>query len=214
MAFFIIVIAILAIVAIVVNVEQYASSHEQTQRELAAKMNGETTDFNPDDLLAETEMMKLRVEVMIQSKVVGDTKTYEAILNNEYDGPWPEERADGGYLSLYDNLRILKIAGINYRQGINRYLGRVMCALVPEPDNEYDPDAIKIMAEDRHHLGYIPMDQTDFVRSLAGGTFPYRCEAHIYEAEDEDDGHKFFYGFVYIKGCCDTATNSNEKDKG
>ena len=136
---------------------------------------------------------------MIQSMIVGDTDTYNAVLNNTYRGPWPEPRADGGYLSLYDNLRILKIAGINYRTGINRYLGRVMCALVPEPDNEYDPEAVKIVAEDRHHLGYILSEQTDFVRSMAGGEFPYRCEAHIYESEDEEDGHKFFYGFVYIK---------------
>lgn len=208
MAFFIIVIAILAIVAIVVNVTKSAPSHEQAQRELSAKAAG------VDSLMSDIEVLKLKTEVMIQSKIVGDMKTYEALLNNAYDGPWPEKRADGGYLSLYDNLRILKIAGINYRQGINRYTGRVMCALVPEPDNEFDSDAIKIVAEDRHHLGYIPTEQTDFVRSMTGNTFPYCCEAHIYEAEDEDDGHKFFYGFVYIKGCCDTATNSNEKDKG
>lgn len=28
---------------------------------------------------------------------------------------------------------------------------------------------------------------------LADESFPYRCECHIYQAEDEDDGHKFFY---------------------
>jgi hypothetical protein len=74
-----------------------------------------------------------------------------------------------------------------------------MAALVPEPANEFDPNAIKIVAEDRHHLGYIQTNQTDFVRSLTDESFPYRCECHIYQAEDEYDGHKFFYGFVYIK---------------
>ena len=207
MAFLIIVLVLLAVVAIIVNVAQSAPSHEQTQRELAAKAAG------VDSLMSDIEVLKLKTEVMIQSKIVGDMKTYEALLNNAYDGPWPEERADGGYLSLYDNLRILKIAGINYRQGINRYTGRVMCALVPEPDNEFDPDAIKIVAEDRHHLGYIPTDQTDFVRSLAGGSFPYRCEAHIYEAEDEDDGHKFFYGFVYIKRAAVTQQHNQQTGK-
>ena len=186
------IIMFIAIVVLIAQVSRQAQSHEDTQRELAQKLTN-------DELISELEKKKLNAEVMIQSMIVGDIDTYNAVLNNTYRGPWPEPRADGGYLSLYDNLRILKIAGINYRTGINRYLGRVMCALVPEPDNEYDPEAVKIVAEDRHHLGYIPSEQTDFVRSMAGGEFPYRCEAHIYESEDEEDGHKFFYGFVYIK---------------
>jgi hypothetical protein len=62
----------------------------------------------------------------------------------------------------------MEIAGINHRQGIGRYIGRVECALVPEPQNEYDPNAIKVVASDRHHLGYIPSDMADFVRSMAG----------------------------------------------
>ena len=186
------IIMFIAIVVMIAQVSRQAQTHEDTQRELAQKLTN-------DELISELEKKKLNAEVMIQSMIVGDIDTYNAVLNNTYRGPWPEPRADGGYLSLYDNLRILKIAGINYRTGINRYLGRVMCALVPEPDNEYDPDAVKIVAEDRHHLGYIPSEQTDFVRSMAGGEFPYRCEAHIYESEDEEDGHKFFYGFVYIK---------------
>ena len=186
------IIMFIAIVVLIAQVSRQAQSHEDTQRELAQKLTN-------DELISELEKKKLNAEVMIQSMIVGDIDTYNAVLNNTYRGPWPEPRADGGYLSLYDNLRILKIAGINYRTGINRYLGRVMCALVPEPDNEYDPEAVKIVAEDRHHLGYILSEQTDFVRSMAGGEFPYRCEAHIYESEDEEDGHKFFYGFVYIK---------------
>ena len=94
---------------------------------------------------------------------------------------------------------IEKIAGINHRDGIEQYVGRVNCALVPEPDNEYDSDAIKIVADDRHHLGYIQSEQTDFVRSMTANEFPSRCTAFIDAHEDEDDGHKFFTGFVYIK---------------
>ena len=186
------IIMFIAIVVMIAQVSRHAQSHEDTQRELAAKMADET-------LLSDTDRMTRLAEVLIQSKIVGDEKTYQAVLNDTYDGALPEPRSDGGYLSIYDNLRILKIAGINYRSGINRYLGRVMCALVPEPDNEYDPEAIKIVAEDRHHLGYIPSEHTDFVRSMTGGEFPYRCEAHIYESEDEEDGYRYYYGFVYIK---------------
>ena len=147
------------------------------------------------DLKTETK----RIEAFIQAGIVGDNLTVDALNRNDYNGPLPERRADGGWLSIYDNLRILKIAGINHRQGISRYLGRVECALMPEPDNEYDPDAIKIVAEDRHHLGYIPSGQTDLVCSLTANEFPYRCTAFIEECEDEDDGHKFYTGFVYIR---------------
>ena len=138
-------------------------------------------------------------EALIQAEIVGDMLTVDSIKRNDYHGPLPERRDDGGWLSIYDNLRILKIAGINHRQGISRYVGRVECALVPEPDNEFDPDAIKIVAEDRHHIGYIPRGQTEMVCWLTANEFPYRCTAFIEACEDETDGHKFFVGYVYIK---------------
>ena len=152
-----------------------------------------------DDLILDLETETRRIQACIQAGIVGDKYVPGAIASGSYTGPLPERRADGGWLSIYDNLRIFKIAGINYRQGISRYVGRVACALVPEPDNEYDPDAIKIVAEDRHHLGYIPSGQTDFVCSLTANEFPYRCTAFIEAHEDEIDGHKFFTGYVYIK---------------
>ena len=155
---------------------------------------------NPaDDPLLDIETEIRRIQACIQAGIVGDKYVPGAIESGSYTGPLPERRADGGWLSIYDNLRILKIAGINHRQGISRYVGRVKCALVPEPDNEYDPDAIKIVAEDRHHLGYIPSGQTDLVSSLTANEFPYRCTAFIEQCEDEDDGHKFYTGFVYIR---------------
>jgi hypothetical protein len=157
------------------------------------------TQESIDDLLVDLDLEARRMQAVIQAGIVGDKYVPGAIESGSYTGPLPERRADGGWLSIYDNLRILKIAGINHRQGISRYVGRVECALVPEPDNEYDPDAIKIVAEDRHHLGYIPSGQTDLVCSLTANEFPYRCTAFIEQCEDEDDGHKFFTGFVYIR---------------
>ena len=170
----------------------YYDSH----RSAAAKLQ----ESDPvDDLILDLETETKRIQAFIQAGIVGDTLTADSLSSGTYTGPLPERRGDGGWLSIYDNLRILKIAGINHRQGISRYVGRVECALVPEPDNEYDPDAIKIVAEDRHHLGYIPSGQTDLVCSLTANEFPYRCTAFIEQCEDEDGGHKFFTGFVYIR---------------
>ena len=171
-----------------------------TQRSASAKFMKSKQKPDPvDDLILDLETETRRIQACIQAGIVGDKYVPGAIESGSYTGPLPERRADGGWLSIYDNLRILKIAGINHRQGISRYVGRVECALVPEPDNEYDPDAIKIVAEDRHHLGYIPSGQTDLVCSLTANEFPYRCTAFIEACEDEDDGHKFFTGFVYIR---------------
>lgn len=171
---------------------RHQKSYEERQRDLARKIAGDPAVKIAGDFLA-------RMEAIKQADIVGNETIKDAILSETYTGPLPEPRSDGGWLSIFDNLRILKIAGINHRQGISRYVGRVACALVPEPENEYDPDAIKIVAEDRHHIGYIPSGQTDFVCSLTANEFPYRCTAFIEEREDEMDGHKFFIGFVYIR---------------
>ena len=195
MVLFLGIVGIVVIIILFVMMNEKTQTHEETQRELAAKLTGETIP----NLIEEAELMTRKCQALIQADIVGDIKTINTINDNSYNGPLPEKRSDGGFLSIYDNLRILKIAGINHRQGINRYIGRVECALVPEPQNEYDPNAIKVVASDRHHLGYIPSDMTDFVRSMAGEEFPMRCTCFIDEVEDEFDGHKFYVGYVYIK---------------
>lgn len=163
--------------------------YDESRQQLADRLYG--IPGAPDSVVTK--------EALFQADIVGNATIRGAILSGAYKGPWPEPRDDGGWLSVFDNLRILKIAGINHRKNIASYVGRLEVALVPEPDNEFDPNAIKIVAEDRHHLGYIPSDQTDLVRSLTANEFPYRCTAIIEACEDEDDGHKFFVGFVYIK---------------
>jgi hypothetical protein len=194
----IIVLIVLGIAIFVLVKKNTQANHQAVQKELASKMYGSNKQGD-DDLLKNLEDEARRVQAFIQANIVGDKFVTDAINSGTYSGSLPEKRDDGGWLSIFDNLRILKIAGINFRSGIGKYVGRVECALVPEPDNEYDSNAIKVIAEDRHHLGYIPTDQTDFVRSLAANEFPYRCTAFIDEREDELDGHKFFIGFVYIK---------------
>ena len=189
-AFLIIGFGLALMIWFIYNSKKEEKTYKQRQLEMAIAMDGGRADLGT---------MAQRAQALIQAELVGDHLTETSINAGTYTGPLPERRGDGGWLSIYDNLRILKIAGINHRQGISRYVGRVECALVPEPDNEYDPDAIKIVAEDRHHLGYIPSGQTDTVRWLAANEFPYRCTAFIEEHEDEIDGHKFFTGYVYIK---------------
>ena len=170
-----------------------------TQRELAEKMFGSPQSDEPaPDYGRVLEEQCARIEAMIQADETGHHDIRQQIEADTYQGPLPERRNDGGWTSIFDELRILSVAGINHRDGIVRYTGRNTVALVPEPKNEFDPQAIKVVAEDGHHLGYIRRDQTDMVRSWARDEFPMYCTCRIEEREDDDDGHRFYTGFIYL----------------
>lgn len=188
---FFIFIFILAVVTIVVYVIM-SQKGEPTdkQRELAQKMYGpEPIDF---------EMKYAKIEALIQAAEAGHDDVHQQIEDGTYTGPWPERRGDGAWTSIFDDLRILSIAGINHRQAISHYKGRNTVALVPEPKNEFDPNAIKVIAEDGHHLGYIQRHQTEMVRAWAHDRFPHYCICMIQEHDDEDDGHHFYTGYLYF----------------
>ena len=170
-----------------------------TQRELAEKMFGSPQSDEPaTDYGRVLEEQCARIEAMIQADETGRHDIRQQIEADTYQGPLPERRNDGGWTSIFDELRILSVAGINHRDGIVRYTGRNTVALVPEPKNEFDPQAIKVVAEDGHHLGYIRRDQTDMVRSWARDEFPMYCTCRIEEHEDDGDGHRFYTGFIYL----------------
>ena len=193
----ILIIVAIIVFVIILYVSHKSESHEVVQKELAAKY------VSDNEVLTNAVGFLAKSEALRQSEIMGDDKTHSAILENTYQGPWPERRGGDGWLSIYDDLRILNVAGMSFRQGMGRYKGFIDAALVPEPSNEFDPNAIKIVAIDRHHLGYIPADQTDFVRSLTGESFPYRCKCEVIEGYNDDD-EKTYHGFVYIR----------RKDKG
>ena len=69
------------------------------------------------------------------------------------------------------------IAGMKHRQNIHNYLGEFIGTLEQEPTNPHDPNAIKILAPDGHHVGYVPRDMTAEVRSNA--TLPCPCFCYI-----------------------------------
>ena len=95
----------------------------------------------------------------------------------------------------YDYLSF-NIAGTSFRRGLNKYVGEFDGQLVADPKNPYDKNAIKIIHEDGHHLGFIPADETDEVREF----LPLPCECHgiLVRGKDENDGHVFYYGTVVI----------------
>lgn len=198
---FLIFVLIVGVVVFLVSLFRKDSTYEETQRNVAVSMYGgaPVVEHDEPDIAAQLEKECARIEALIQAAEAGHDDVHQQIEDGTYTGPWPERRSDGALTSIFDDLRILSIAGINHRQAISHYKGRNTVALVLEPKNEFDPNAIKVIAEDGHHLGYIRRDQTDMVRSWSHDKFPHYCICMIQEHEDEDDGHRFFTGYLYIK---------------
>ena len=71
------------------------------------------------------------------------------------------------------------IAGLSYRDNIEDYLGEHAGRLEAEPSNPYDHNAIKIVAGDGHHVGYVPKDMTAEIRRHA--SLPCKCYFYIGE---------------------------------
>ena len=72
---------------------------------------------------------------------------------------WPKD------YNHFDMVRF-NIAGIEYRGNLDNYLGEFVGTFEAEPANKYDPNAIKILAHDGHHVGYVPKDMTAEVRAF------------------------------------------------
>lgn len=214
--FLICVIIIGTIVAVIFYNERAKERHREEVEEMremwrrADERKRLEQEQKDRELLENAHRMLLLTEVRRQAEIVGDSATIDSIDAMKYEGPLPELRDDGAYLSIYDNLRILKIAGMKYRGDLSAYVGRFNGTVVPEPTNEYDPFAIQVKCEDGYLLGYIREDQTQIVRWLVGEpqmvgdeeptTFkPYRITGFIYDKTDEIDGHQFYDGVIYIK---------------
>lgn len=134
------------------------------------------------------------VVLLRQSKFIGDKKTYDELINNAYNGQLPEKQENGSWTSPYPQLLALPIAGINYRSGIKNVVGPAKARLVPDPKNEFDPDAIKVIHESGTHVGFIPADHTDDIRDL----IPCYAMCDIEEATDKIDDRTYFRGWLYI----------------
>lgn len=172
--------------------KKYAERMAEEERE---RNESKQRDF--DEMMRDLEQQTMLMEVYRQAKLVGDNETQADVMNGTYDGKLPQKLDNGMWTSVYDNLTIINIAGINYRGNLSAYVGDFNGVLVPEPKNDYDPNAIMIKCEDGKHLGYIPENLTDMVREIVGSDFQrYRITGHIFDNEDEN--HKYFTGYINL----------------
>lgn len=150
-----------------------------------------------------------RIETIRQARLVGDELTIDEVLADNYKGPlpqlWSNEEA---FSSIYpDRLLIFSVAGINYAKNIRAYVGEFRGALLPDPKNDFDPEAIKIVVEDGHHIGFVPQTMTGEVRSFAGHpdvsdtNWRHYVTGRIEEREDDSEPEKPRRYFIGIVDC-------------
>ena len=197
------------ITAIIIGIAYLKDQNDKRNRELKARDERERkakAEQKHRELMANIKRQTQLMEVLRQAKLLGYKNAEEAVMNGTYDGELPEELSNGMWTSVFDNLYIINIAGINYRGNISAYVGDFNGVLVPEPKNDYDPNAIMIKCEDGKHLGYVPENLTDMVRDTIGKDFQrYRITGHIYEHEDDsmvidenDKPRRYFTGYINL----------------
>ena len=150
------------------------------------------------ELVGDVKKMILLMEVKRQAEERGDEDTVNAVLNMTYNGTMPMQKLNGSYTCIYNPLWDFNLAGVNYRKNIRDYVGVFDGYLQPEPDNEYDPDAIAVYHADGHHLGYIPQNCTDDIRDLEL-PFPIEVFGEIEEGYDYEENRNYFKGTVYLE---------------
>lgn len=187
---FVIMMAIMLIIAfIAIKNDTQAQKKKEEEAEKAPKKSTE-------QLLREAREQAAKVELLRQAKENNDKETEEKLLAGTFDGQLPIRLPNGEWLNYYEKLMVFDLAGVNYRKNIKKYVGENKVKLVPEPTNEFDENAIKIINSDNAHIGYVPQDLTDEVRAFVD--LPVYGTAFITEKEDFD-GEITYIGMVIIK---------------
>jgi len=72
--------------------------------------------------------------------------------------------------------------------------------LDPEPDNPYDPKAIKVLAKplkgiELVHIGYVPRELCDSISHLLSPDGPGIWNTHVSSISQDEDGTRVFVSF-------------------
>lgn len=100
---------------------------------------------------------------------------------------WPKDVYQPDFIEF-------EIAGITHHADVAmKHLGESLAILSPEPDNQYDQNAIRVMTSNWQLIGYVPRDMTDIIHEHTNGS---TCPCFIYIGYREDDD--IFYTDAYI----------------
>ena len=141
------------------------------------------------DPLKQHPSVRVKVQKTIDEPKVKNLR-YFCIKDKGYHvSVWPKD--SDNWLPGLDYIEF-NIAGLTHRDNVDKYLGEHVGKLEAEPTNQYDPNAIKIIAKDGYMVGYVPKDTTSSVRDFT--SLPCKCYFYIGRS---DDGT--YFSDVYIK---------------
>lgn len=134
--------------------------------------NGDPINYS-DDRVQSSEAPHIRV--VVGSDEGKDSPVQElryfCIKDKGYHvSAWPKDQ------SQFDIIEF-PIAGMSHRDNIDDYLGEFKGTLEAEPTNPYDTNAIKVLAPDGHHVGYVHKDITAEIRNETN--LPCSCFCYI-----------------------------------
>lgn len=162
---FIIFLFVVALIAIFIYA---ATKTSRSQNEQAQQHTVEPSSNNPNAEVQELKFFCIK------------DKGYHVSV-------WPKDVYQPDFIEF-------EIAGITHHADVAmKHLGESMALLVAEPDNPYDPNAIRVMTSEWQLLGYVPRDMTDIIHEHTSGS---TCPCFIYIGYREDDD--IFYNDAYI----------------
>lgn len=163
---------LLIIIIVLFVIAKFVSNKDKPQQPSQQPIHFDLLDDNGEPLTEEPIVKKLQ---------------YFCVKDKGYHvSVWPKDQG-------MQNLDYIEfdIAGMSFRENIEEYTGEHSGTLEAEPTNPYDANAIRILAEDGHHVGYVPKDMTAEVRKHS--KLPCRCYFYI----GENDGS--YFSDCYIK---------------
>ena len=163
-------------VAIGVYIVKKTSKHDTQQSE--QPIHFDLLDDNGEPL-KEHPAVRVTTQNIIDEPKVKNLRYFCIKDKCYYVSVWPKD--SNHWLPGLDYLEF-SIAGLTHRDNIDNYLGEHVGKLEAEPTNQYDPNAIKILAKDRYMVGYVPKDTTSSVRDFT--SLPCKCYFYIGRSDD------------------------------
>lgn len=167
------ILFIIAVCLLVYAVKVSRRNKEESEKQQTAEQptNFDLLDDNGDPIPSSDDRARSSSNVSAGSDATTQSLRYFCINDKGYHvSVWPKDQGIGDYLEF-------PIAGITHGEHIDEHLGEFAATLEPDPTNHYDHNAIKIVTSEGHRVGYVPKDQTTYVRDFA--ILPCRCYCYI-----------------------------------
>lgn len=182
------ILFIIAVCLLVYAVKVSRRNKEESEKQKTAEQptHFDLLDDNGDPIPSSDDRSRASASHPIDEPSVQNLR-YFCIKDKGYHvSVWPKDQGFQGIDYIEFN-----IAGITHGEHVDDHLGEFVANLEPEPTNPYDEKAIKIVTSEGHRVGYVPKDQTTYVRDFA--TLPCRCYCYI----GTNDG--MYFTDCYIK---------------